>query len=301
VGEASKAWVGVDAGGSHTELALGLDSPGPLLRVEGPGIFLGREPDRATETILGLLEQALARHDATLELRAFVVGAAGAGRESACAALREGLRGAHPHPRIVSDFEIAHASAFPSGPGLLLGAGTGSYAVGRDGAGELVRVGGWGPVLSDEGSGYHLALQALRRATEELDGRAPATELSASLLGAAGCPDLDALVTWSVQASRSDLAALAREVSSLAAAGQPEACALVEGAAAALLKLVRGLAARLGEETIPVALAGGLLAPGTPLRAALARRLVDEPGTELHEGSLDPVLGALALAGWPGA
>src|SRR6202007_525984 len=62
----------------------------------------------------------------------------------------------------------------PEGWGVALVGGTGSVCLGRTREGRTVRVGGWGPILGDEGSGYQIAVNALRRPTQTADGRASA-------------------------------------------------------------------------------------------------------------------------------
>ena len=298
-------FVGVDAGGSHIELgvALGAGRP-PVIRLRGPGIQLAQGVDYAAELILGLLEQALDQLETPAEptpsrplLQAWVVGAAGAGREPVRAELQAALADPRlPAARVVTDGELALASAFVDEPGILIGAGTGSYALARGADGSLLRVGGWGPVLSDEGSGFWLATRALRRAARELDGRKPVGRLSAEVLRATGCADLDALVTWSLTASRPAVAGLAQRVVELAQAGEPAAVDLVDAAVDMLLALARALSRQLGVRPAPVALAGGLLTPSSGVRTALIRRLSASDWAHPVEPVVDPVLGALRLA-----
>lgn len=56
-------------------------------------------------------------------------------------------------------------------PAVVLVAGTGSIAFGKTSAGESVRCGGWGPILSDEGSGMDMGKRVLRAVGDHLDGR----------------------------------------------------------------------------------------------------------------------------------
>jgi N-acetylglucosamine kinase-like BadF-type ATPase len=292
--------VGVDAGGSHTELGVAA-GPGdaPHVRVRGPGIALALGAEPAARTVRDLLRQALDAPDPGPVVDALVVGAAGAGRPAPREALELALAGLASRVRVVTDMEIALADAFPAGAGVLLGAGTGSYALGLTTQGEQLRAGGWGPLLSDEGSGTHLARHALRQAVRELDGREPRSALTAALLSATGCADLDALVTWSAQAERVAVAALAREVCALAEAGVSSAVALVEQAATQLVALAEAVAVRLGVSPAPVALAGGLLSLGSPVREALVARLQEASWARPVDRPVDPLVGALRLAATP--
>src|SRR5919206_381899 len=61
------------------------------------------------------------------------------------------------------------------GVGVVVIAGTGSVAFGRNDAGEEVRAGGWGPIIGDEGSGYFIARTGLSAILRAYDGRGKAT------------------------------------------------------------------------------------------------------------------------------
>lgn len=77
-------------------------------------------------------------------------------------ALGRSLRGLAREVRALSDVELAHAAAFGGGPGILVIAGTGSIAFGKNRKGEKGRAGGLGALLGDEGSGFWIGREALR-------------------------------------------------------------------------------------------------------------------------------------------
>ena len=64
--------------------------------------------------------------------------------------------------KVISDVEAAYLGALDGGAGVLLLAGTGSMALGRDARGRWVRAGGWGPLLGDEGSAFWIGRGWLR-------------------------------------------------------------------------------------------------------------------------------------------
>ena len=71
---------------------------------------------------------------------------------------------------VVGDMVIAMEAAFGGGPGVIVIAGTGSIAYGRNSAGQTARAGGWGFAISDEGSGHWIgrsAVAACMRAFDE--------------------------------------------------------------------------------------------------------------------------------------
>ncbi len=80
---------------------------------------------------------------------------------------------------VVSDIELAHTLAFGKEPGIVLNAGTGSIALGRNTKGKVTRAGGLGPVLGDEGSAFWIGreyikatkdISFLRKLTKDKDG-----------------------------------------------------------------------------------------------------------------------------------
>jgi hypothetical protein len=95
-------------------------------------------------------------------LAVLTVGSTRLGGKEGRAVLAKALRPLAARVRILPDFEIAHLAAFGSGPGVVLGGSTGSYAFARGSKGRKRRAGGYGPLLGDEGSGFWLGREAAR-------------------------------------------------------------------------------------------------------------------------------------------
>jgi glucosamine kinase len=292
--------VGVDGGATRSRAVI-LDGDGrEVARTEGgPAVADARSPDRAAAGVAELVRATATAAGVELPLPAVWAGLAGAGREDSRSAVQAALRGTAvaAHVRVGTDVEAAFHHAFPSGPGILLVAGTGSMAHGRSEGGREARTGGWGPLLGDEGSGYSIALEALRSVVRARDGRGPETALTALLLGELGLAAEEALVSWSAEASKGQVAALAPTVIRAALGGDPVALDIEARAVEALRQHVLALVDLLGPwATSPaVGLTGGLLNPGGPLRDALARALAGDP-VVLFNGAVDAALGAAYLA-----
>jgi glucosamine kinase len=79
---------------------------------------------------------------------------------------------------VTSDAELALEGAFNGGPGIVMIVGTGSIAIGKTKKGEIVRCGGWGIELDDEGSGAWIGREGLPAIVRALDGRGPKTKLT---------------------------------------------------------------------------------------------------------------------------
>ncbi|HHK5536685.1 TPA: BadF/BadG/BcrA/BcrD ATPase family protein [Bacillus mobilis] len=69
---------------------------------------------------------------------------------------------------VLNDAMIAHAAALKGKDGILTIGGTGAICIGKKG--EVYEYsGGWGHILGDEGSGYWIALQGLKRMANQFD------------------------------------------------------------------------------------------------------------------------------------
>jgi N-acetylglucosamine kinase-like BadF-type ATPase len=291
-------YIGVDAGGTKTSVIVA-DGDRVIARATGgPGaVRAGRALPAASRIAVAVREALTSAR--LLQGDTMVVGAAGVGRDPERGELRDALRIERVATRtiVTGDLDIALEAAHGQGPGIVLVSGTGSVAVARDKDGELHRVGGYGWQMGDEGSGYSLARAALLAVGRARDGRGPATTLLDAILAAGLVKTFDELVRWTNAAEPREIAALAPAVFAAAARGDAVAQGLVEAAADDLAALVAPLiAAFSGKAAIPIALSGGHLAPGRPLRAPVEARLKRERRLEMLEAPLDPAEGALAMA-----
>lgn len=274
--------LGLDIGGSTTR---GRVSSGGHVMAEasGPSASLtAAGADRARE-VLGDLIVALGRP----AVSAAVAGAAGCDTESGRARMADLLRPLLPGAlvEVVHDTRLVLAAAGLDA-GIVLIAGTGSVAWGRAPAGEEARAGGWGHLLGDEGGGYWVAREAIRRALADHDRGAPPGPASRVLLDASGAADpLELTAVFHADRSPERWAALSHALLE----ADPE---LVDAAAFALAAQVATVAGRLSLPG-PVVLAGGMLLGEPALEAAIRTAL---PGIEALRAGEEPVAGAVRLA-----
>ena len=294
----SRIYLGADVGGSKTAVGVARDDE-VLARAEGLGAAV--RPGRAlasAATIIDVARQALAEaHCSRADV--FVVGAAGAGRSTERDELYAAIRteGVAEKLRVTTDIELALAAAFGDAEGIVVSAGTGSIAVGRDASGATHRIGGYGWQMGDEGSGYAVGRASLGAVGRAADGRSPRTALLEPLLAATRCSDLDELIRWAAGASPAEVAGLAPTVLGIAAGGDAVAQGIADYAARELSQLAVCLLPHLdATEPVRVAPTGGLLGADRPLRRAVIAKLRDDPALTPIESPIDPVLGALALA-----
>jgi len=196
---------------------------------------------------------------------------------------------------VTTDAELARAAAFAGAPGVLLIAGTGSIAVARDARGHSKRVGGLGWRMGDQGSAHWLGARALEAVGAMHDGLGEVTHLAESLCAAAHVAGIGALVRWSVTATPTQVAALGPAVLHTADSGDKIAVEIREAAVDALARL----AVSAGGGVLPVALSGGLLAPGRPLRDRVTAALEGRHRATVLQRAIDPCRGAPVIAAEP--
>ncbi|MGD1902458.1 MAG: N-acetylglucosamine kinase [Geitlerinemataceae cyanobacterium] len=131
--------------------------------------------------------------------------------------------------------------------GIAAIAGTGSIVFGRNDNGSTARVGGWGYLLGDEGSGYDLARRGLQAALQASDGRGAPTRLLAEFsehFQARSPRDL-AIAVYRQNLPVRDIAALATIVDRVAADGDPVARNIIEVGADELARAIGSCAGQL--------------------------------------------------------
>lgn len=164
---------------------------------------------------------------------------------------------------VVGDEVIALDAAFKGGPGILQIAGTGSNTIGRAPDGSRESAGGWSSRLGDEGSGYWIGTQAIRRALHAYDREEPQKILKR--VGEIwGTPDIDDLINVGDGTPAPDFAALAPAIYELAEAGDAVAMGVIKQAAADLVNFVLLVRSKLRRKhgiagEVPVAWTGGVI------------------------------------------
>ncbi|USG64468.1 N-acetylglucosamine kinase [Brevibacillus ruminantium] len=292
-----QSWfIGLDGGGTKTKAAL-CDSAGRIVGLaEGEGSNpLSRPWEQVRETLQVLMEQVCRRAGVGAdEVAGVFLGLAGADRPQVKAWIEDAFLpvwGERLH--IDNDAVAALYSGTWGSPGIVLIAGTGSiaYAVAKDG--RRHRVGGWGYLLGDEGSGYDLGRQTVVAVLRAWDGRGEQTLLSELLLRHYGIEQPDQFIArfYSSPNPRKELAEASVLAEQAAASGDPLAIRLIQQAADSLGELVETCRTRAGQD-LPVVLAGGLLAADTLLR----RQLLRSSRYPVVIPEAPPVAGCLAAA-----
>jgi len=306
-------FLGIDGGGSKTSCVIG-DDNSLLGRGTSGGSNVIRVGERqARESLGAAVRQACAAAKLSpAQIERTCVGIAGGARSEIAAVVR-GLLAEFVGGEIevVGDMVIAMQAAFGAGPGVIVIAGTGSIAYGRNVKGQVARAGGWGFAISDEGSGHWIgraAVAASMRAYDE--GRTDsASVLFESIMKLWGVSTREQAVVAANGAlnvgSTKDFAALLPAVLAAADAGDATARAVLRQAGVELATLAKIVIGRIFADAaaVHVAVSGGVFSNCEVIRQVFYDRLCAEcPEVSPRVGVVDPAIGALNLArNGPGA
>jgi N-acetylglucosamine kinase-like BadF-type ATPase len=294
--------LGIDAGGTKTVCQLANGRAEVLAEARGGGANLQAVGELEVEKVLHeVMEDAIGDRD--IVPSAICLGIAGVDRADDARVVRAIMRriGHKAKTLVVNDALVALEAGAPAQPGVVVIAGTGSIAYGRNDHNQAARAGGWGYVLGDEGSGYWIGRAALRAVLREADRRGAPTALTPLVLqhyGVARAQDLIHQV-YHAALRPSAIAALAQCVQGAFDTGDPVAIGILRRAADELESFAVSVAARLGiaGSAFPFVLSGGIFRAVPWLEQELTRRLpVSAPNSRVIRLAVEPALGAVRLA-----
>ena len=291
--------LGIEGGGTQTTWCL-VDAGGT---VRAEGVLGSGNVAMMTDEELLSLYRAIAR---ALPDQPAAIGAglAGVVNPEAAARARALLGEVFPLVRTIvvdHDARSGFLAAHPSGAGVLVIAGTGSFVLGCCG-GRWARAHGRGHVAGDAGSAYDLAERGLRAVFTYYDETGMVSALGKALLAATSLDSLEDLSAWvsRTTVSKKTIAGLARTVVEAGEAGCPLALACVVESAEALVRSVASVTRRLEMKKPSVALSGGLLTNSKLYREAFSRQLAARLVTaEIRVSTTPGALGAARLVGEP--
>ena len=263
-------YLGIDGGGTKTTCAVGDESRTLATATAGPSNIVRVGEAQARESLLQSVRQACAAAGiTTAQVSRTCVGGSGAARPELAEFVRSALAELLRTPiDVVGDMQIALEAAFDTGPGVIVIAGTGSIAYGRDEQGMTVRAGGWGFAIGDEGSAHWIGRTAVNAVLRTADPRAATPSNHAP----SGSPLATVLLkAWGVR-SLDDLARAANSIP------PPDFARLFPAVAASEDELATQVLTRAGRElaassrgchpptssrkdhaaTVPVAMTGGV-------------------------------------------
>ncbi|HYL63766.1 MAG TPA: BadF/BadG/BcrA/BcrD ATPase family protein [Candidatus Methylomirabilis sp.] len=295
--------LGFDGGGTKTDCVLMDESGRVLARTQaGPSNPLRVGFGAAIASVRDAARQAMVQASlaANTQILALCAGLAGAGPPESAEKIRALFAAEFPESkvRICTDLDLALAAA-GDGPAVVLLAGTGSFAVGRNAVGETARAGGYGSQIGDEGSAYDIGRRAVLVAMHENDRAGRDSVLGQRLLRELGCSNWSEVKVRAQAASDEVFPRLFSVVASLADVEDAASQGILRAAAFDLSLLVENLAERLRLRGTRFYLAktGGMMGRCKFLETQLGERLHNLfPLAELGELRMSPAEAAGRLA-----
>jgi len=256
--------LGFDGGGTKTECVL-LDTDQKVVArsVGGPSNPFRIGVAAAAQAVQQAAALALQAVHANLgEVVALGAGLAGVGALDIHEQMLAALQNTFPKVRIklFTDLEAALA-ATGDGPAVVLVAGTGSAAIGRNRDGKIFRTGGHGPRRGDEGSAYDNGRRAIELAMKVHDQTGKDSALGNQILSQIACSGWREVQERAQVSPDSVFPAVFPVVAAAADAGDETAREILREAARELSALAASVAGQIGVADQPLSLVktGGMI------------------------------------------
>jgi N-acetylmuramic acid 6-phosphate etherase len=264
--------LGIDGGATATKALLLGAADKVIGRSRGAPSNAILQTEDELYVVLKTLWEDLAPH--AEELQAVALCLAGVANEKAERKVEAVARLIWPHvPLFVShDLRSGLYAGAPTGEGVVVISGTGASVFARRASKEL-RGGGWGHVLGDAGSGYHIAHMALRNITAHYDRQGKHGALGRRILRATASKTLEDLAAFISRTEKPRIAELSENVFREALRGDVESNKILQIAARALASNVTAISGRLGGRRLPILLTGGVFEKQKIYRDLFAREL----------------------------
>jgi N-acetylglucosamine kinase-like BadF-type ATPase len=294
--------LGIDAGGTKTICLLANGEGQVIGEARGGGANLQASGELEVEKVLHhVMDAAIGSRDILPAV--ICLGMAGVDRPEDTAAVLSIMRriGFKARVIVVNDALVALVAGAGDAEGVVVVAGTGSIAYGRDGSGRAARAGGWGYLLGDEGGGFWIGRAALTAVVRQFDGRGPVTLLTPMILEHLGLSTPSDLIReiYYRDVHRHVIAGLAGLVQRAMEQRDAIAAEILTRAGAELAAAAGSVITRLEMRgnAFQTVLAGGIFRGIPWLVDDLTRRLSEiAPRTWVSPLDVEPAIGAVRLA-----
>jgi N-acetylglucosamine kinase-like BadF-type ATPase len=294
--------LGIDAGGTKTMCLLAGEDGTVIGEARGGGANLQAAGELEVEKVLHhVMDAAIGGRD--IRPAAICLGIAGVDRPSDAAAVHSIMRriGFKAQIVVVNDALVALVAGAGDASGVVVVAGTGSIAYGRDGQGHAARAGGWGYLLGDEGGGFWIGRAALTAVVRQFDGRGPVTRLTPMILEHLDLSTPKELIheIYYRDVHRHTIAGIAGLVQRAMDERDAIAAEILTRAGAELASAAGSVINRLEMrgDTFPIVVGGGIFRGIPWLVDDMARRMSEvAPRATVTPLTVEPAVGAVRLA-----
>lgn len=300
-----KYYFGFDGGATRCRLAISDEKANILFKAEGTSSNIyAVDKEAVISTIKKLIEKAMNFLNITKDdLYAGCFGSAGLSREKDIAFFKKFFSTFLPKTKVYlcSDAEILLVGGLNSFSGICLIGGTGSVCFGRSESGNIIRSGGFGWRLGDEGSGWHIANTAISRTLKSKEGRDLPTFLEKYILEFFKIDKLEDIISIvnDESTTKSDIGNFAKYVTLAASKNDLLSLNILEEAGLNLFELVLSTVKRMQEKyEKKIVLAGGVITKDKVVRESFYSKMNQcLPDYEIYLDSANSALdGAILIA-----
>ena len=284
--------IGVDGGGTKTE-ASAYDSDGKAMITSVKGFAnLLNNKEIALDNIVSAIREIIDRFG-TNDLSGVYLGIAGSEVGENAKIISDKIKNELKIDSIVmNDSEIALKAMLKGKDGILTIAGTGSVAFGIN-KNITSKCGGWGNLLGDEGSGYSIAIDSIKRMILEEEHSIPQSELTKKIMIKLGIKSVDEITNFVYSSTKDEIASLTPIVARLGEVGDKIACEILINEGVELAKTVESVYKKLKFESCSIALVGGVIREAKVVRKAFEDYLRENIVIEnIVDEDISPTIGA---------
>ncbi len=297
-------FIGVDGGGTKTKASL-VDEDLNIIAegVSSPSNFLVFDINEVANSILELASNICINGNVELsKVNSILIGTAGAGRKEDAERLRSAVISSAKKKNIAinnfhveSDARIALEGAFAGKPGSILIAGTGSIMFGKDSVGNIHRVGGFGRILGDEGSGFHIGRAGLSVVAKSFDGRNATTLLTELVKKKFNISNSTQLIN-EIYKNNFDIPQVAPLVIE-AATKEDEICKnILNTEVGELVQHIKAMKEKINEDVLSISLIGGTITTDNYYANLFRAKVKEITDVKIVDAELPPEIGAALRA-----
>ncbi|GMQ60911.1 N-acetylglucosamine kinase [Vallitalea maricola] len=282
--------IGVDAGGTKTSCEA--YSLGGKLLSSATSSFGSVVVDKkeALRNIKTGIDECMSSLTAS-ECKGIVVGAAGAETGNALEEIKSYLIKYYDTKVIVTnDAKLAMYGYLEGKDGILLISGTGSIGYGKKGN-TIERCGGWGHLIDDKGSGYYIAMEAIRRIVKERDERREFSNLSKKILKHININEIKYLIDFVYNSPKGQIASIVPVILDEAENNDKTAIDILVRAGQHLFDIIKTLCNSMNFNNDYITFSGSIMKIPLVKNTIIHRMKNELPNLKLLEKQCSPTIG----------
>ncbi|NFF82760.1 ATPase [Clostridium botulinum] len=287
-----KYTIGVDGGGTKVEAtAYSMEGTAIKTSIKGFGNLLNNQ-EKALKNIVNSIKEII-EFLPNEELISAYLGIAGSEVGNNSKIIKQAVKEKLNIDCVVmNDSEIALKAMLKGEDGILVIAGTGSVALGIK-KNKTIKCGGWGSLLGDEGSGYKIAIEAIKRMILEEEYSMPKSRLSKNIMKKLNIESAHQITDFVYSSTKDKIASLAPIVVKLSEEGDDISIQILLNESITFARTTENVYRKLGFESCNIALVGGVIRNSIIFRTAFENHLRENTNVkDIIDEEVSPTIGA---------